>query len=57
MILDPLLQEIPLGVECAWPMPAPGRLAAPSPRQRRLADAWRRLKAVFQPTSRSSWAR
>lgn len=47
--------DIPLGVECAWP--AGIELRAACPRRQRLAEAWRRLMAVFQPKPRSNWSR
>jgi hypothetical protein len=56
-MFDPHGREIPLGVECAWPLPLQVNVPGAMPRQRRLAEAWRRLKAVFQGNSRSNWAR
>jgi len=49
--------EIPLGVECAWPILMGSHPPRISLRQQRLADAWRRLKAALQPNRRSNWAR
>jgi hypothetical protein len=55
MILDTLRTEIPLGVECAWPASINVRPAGPSLRQRRLAEVWRRLLAVFRSPRRNRW--
>ena len=46
-----------LGVECAWPLHLQTGSRPASPRQGRLANAWRRLAAVFQRSRRSNWSR
>jgi hypothetical protein len=58
MILEQDHSDIPLGVECAWPGTIDSPRAMPGePRQRRLAEAWRRLVVALQANRRSNWAR
>ncbi len=58
MILGNRSTEVPLGVECAWPVFIIDLRPSGQPlRQRRLAEAWRRLMAVLQPNRRCNWTR
>lgn len=48
--------EIPLGVECAWPIRVDACHAGPTLRRRRLAEAWRRLMSALGSPRRRGWA-
>lgn len=56
MMFNTSINEIPLGVECAWPVRADLATKHSSPRTHRLTEAWRRIVRALRAPRRHGWA-